>query len=133
MDLMQQHQVERRKSPRFVIPSDAPLVVGVAILGGAGRLRTFTGRVRDISATGLGIVLPTGEPCGELAERDCSLAVVFKLSSGVVKLRAKTARCNPLDELHVEDRHVAGVRITEISAQERSLLDEYLCRRSESK
>jgi hypothetical protein len=132
MELKQQHLVERRKSPRLLVPPDTTLIVGLAFLGEKGKPRTLTARVRDLSATGLGIELPEEEPCGELGERDRQLAVVFKLPGGVVKLRAETARCEPPDAVAAKGNRVAGVRITEIGEGERRLLDEYLRARSES-
>lgn len=122
---------ERRRAPRYLVPDAELLVVGVALEGGGGRPRTLTGRVRDLSASGLALLLPTGEACEELAERGRQLLVVVTLPSGVVRLRAEVAHCaarrgrggRPLG-------YLVGVRITEIAAEDYERLAEYIDERS---
>ncbi|MCA1850732.1 MAG: PilZ domain-containing protein, partial [Acidobacteria bacterium] len=84
---------ERRLPPRYLVPDEEPLAAGVALTDDAGRRRSLTGRVRDISEAGLLLLLTTGEACGELCVRGSSLAVVLALPSGVIRLRAEVAHC----------------------------------------
>jgi len=89
-----------------------------------GRPRSLTGRVRDISGTGLSILLPKGETCAELTERGLPLAVVLALPSGVIRLRAEVAHCAA--RRGRRGGYVVGVRISEISAADHDLLTEYI-------
>ena len=116
---------ERRQWPRYLVTDDEPLVAGVALMDSAGRPRTLTGRVRDISEAGLSLSLPAGESCGELGERGRSLAVVLTLPSGVITLRARVAHCAASG-----GGHVVGVSITEIGAEDHVRLAEYINGRS---
>jgi hypothetical protein len=55
---------ERRHTPRYLVPPGSLLVVGVVVRDAEGKAKTFTGRARDVSLTGLAIVLPPDEGCG---------------------------------------------------------------------
>ena len=122
---------ERRLSPRYLVPDDELLTVGVAVLGAGPGRHSLTGRVRDVSASGLSLLLPTGEECAELSERGRSLAVVLSLPAGAIRLRAEVAHCG-------ERRgrggrlvgYVVGVRIREIGSGDHDRLIEYIEERS---
>ena len=117
---------ERRRSPRYLVPEEEPLLVGLVVVGRGGR--TLTGRVRDISETGLSILLPEGKACGGLSEPGRALAAVLSLPSGVVRLRAEVVHCSA--------RHggsgglLVGACISEISAEDRDRLGAYIAERS---
>ena len=129
--LIQLEDGERRRSPRYLVPDDELLVVGVAVMDSQDRPRTLTGRVRDISATGLSLLLPTSEACGELAERGVTLAVVLTLPSGVVRLRAEVAHCaGRLGRGGILAGYLVGVRISEIDEDDHDRLVEYIGERS---
>lgn len=122
--LIQLEENERRLSPRYLVPDDEPLVVGVAVMDSEGGPRTLTGRVRDISASGLSLRLPKGETCRGLAERGLTLAVVLKLPSGVIKLRAEVAHCST--RRGRRGGYLVGVRISEIAPEDYGRLVEYI-------
>lgn len=116
---------ERRRWPRYLIPPEEPLVVGVAVVGG-GRPRTLTGRVRDISEAGLSLLLPDEESCGEMAERGRLMVVVLRLPSGTITMRAEVAHCSAPDTSRGEDSYLFGVSIVEIDAEDHDRLIEYI-------
>lgn len=116
---------ERRRWPRYLIPPEEPLVVGVAVVGG-GRPRTLTGRVRDISEAGLSLLLPDEESCGEMAERGRLMVVVLRLPSGTITMRAEVAHCFAPDASPGEDSYLFGVSIVEIDAEDHDRLIEYI-------
>jgi hypothetical protein len=116
---------ERRRWPRYLIPPEEQLVVGVAVVGG-GRPRTLTGRVRDISEAGLSILLPDEEVCGDLAERGRLMVVVLRLPSGMIKMRAEVAHCSAPDASRGEGSYLFGVSIVEIDAEDHDRLIEYI-------
>jgi hypothetical protein len=117
---------ERRRSPRYLVPPNSTLVVGVAVLDGGGKSHSFTGRARDVSRTGLAALLPPDETCGELVGDCRSLITVVSLPTGVIRFRASPAYCHPLDADQPRRGYVVGLHITEIGEHDQSLLDEYL-------
>ena len=122
---------ERRLSPRYLVPEEEPLIAGVALLGAGERRRSLTGRVRDISESGLSLLLPTGEECEELSERGRSLAVALTLPSGAIRLRAEVAHCDARrGRGGVLAGYLVGVRIREITADDHDRLAEYIKERS---
>ena len=78
------------------------------------------GHTRDISSTGLGLIVPAIR-IGEhyLTGEDRLLRIVLELSSGPIQLIATPVRYEPLEGDEDEQGFVIGVRITEISAQDR--------------
>jgi hypothetical protein len=126
--LTQLEEGERRVAPRYLVPRHEPLVAGVAVIGAGGKPRTLTGRVRDLSETGLALLLPRGETCRELTERGLPLAVVVTLPSGVVRLRAEVAHCSTRRGRW--GGFLVGVRIAEIAAEDFDRLVEYIGGRS---
>ena len=126
--LVQLEEGERRRAPRYLVPRAEPLTVGVAVMASEGLPRSLTGRVRDISETGLSILLPKGETCGNLTGRGLALAVVLTLPSGVLKFRAEVAHCSMRRGWH--GGYLVGVRITDIAADDHDRLIEYIEERS---
>ena len=116
---------ERRRSPRHTVPPGSPLIVGVAVLDGEGKPQTFTGRARDVSRSGLAIILPPDEGCGELVGGSHSLFVVVSLPSDVIQLAAAPVYCHPPREDQAERGYTVGVAINEIGEHDQSLLDQY--------
>jgi len=121
---------ERRQWPRYLVPAEAPVVAGVALMDSEGRPRTLTGRVRDISEAGLSLSFPGDENCGELSERGRTLAVVLALPSGVITLRARVAHCATRGGPAGTVGRVVGVSIVEIHAEDHDRLVEYIEERS---
>ena len=117
---------ERRRSPRYLVPEGEPLLVGLVVVGRGGR--TLAGRVRDISETGLSILLPEGEDCGELTMPERTLAAVLSLPSGVVRIRAEVAHCSA--PRGGSGGRLVGACISEISAEDRDRLAAYIAERS---
>jgi hypothetical protein len=121
---------ERRLSPRYLVPDAELIVVGVAVMDTEGRPRSLTGRVRDLSASGLSLLLPTEQACDELTERGRPLAVVLTLPAGTIKLRAEVAHCSARIARGLLAGYLVGVCITEINSEDRELLVEYVEERS---
>ncbi len=78
------------------------------------------GHTRDISSTGLGLVVPAIR-IGEhyLTGEDRLLRIVLELPSGPIQLIATPVRYEPLSDDESEQGFVIGVKITEISPQDR--------------
>ena len=127
-DLLPPGGEERRRATRYLVPPGSPLVVGVAVIDAAGKPRTFTGRARDVSRSGMAIILPPGDDCGELVGNSRSLRAVVTLPEGIIYFMAAPVYCHPPDEGGAERRYVVGVAITDIGEHDQSLLDDYLGR-----
>ena len=89
---------------------------------------TIAGKLRDISATGLSIVVPTIRLGGHyFAGVDRTLAIDFELASGPVQFLAEPVRYERLEyDDGVSFGYVIGAEITEISDADRTRLHEYL-------
>ena len=118
----------RRRSPRYLVPAGEPLVVGVAVADPDGTRHTLIGSVRDVSETGLSILLPEGETCRGLTAPGHPMAVVLMLPSGVIQLRAEVAHCST--RLGPRGGYLVGVRISEIASEDHGRLAEYIGGRS---
>lgn len=124
--LLTRNEGERRRSPRYLVPEEEPLVVGLVVIGSGGG--TLTGRVKDISETGLSILLPEGEACGGLSKPGGVLGALLSLPSGVVRLRAEVAHYSA--PRGGSGGQLVGVCISEISAGDRDRLAAYIAERS---
>ena len=85
------------------------------------------GHTRDLSATGLSLVLPTTL----LGDRDIgragsSLRVVLCLPTGVIVVRAETVRCERLADAEGEPQFLVGARVTKMFDADRRAYDNFL-------
>ena len=100
----------------------------VSIHGQTGQLNgrrlvpAMVGHTRDISSTGVGLIVPAIR-IGEhyLTGEDRLLRIVLELSSGPIHLIVAPVRYEPLGEDDEEQGFVIGARITDISPQDRQL------------
>jgi len=85
------------------------------------------GYTRDISSTGLGLIVPAIR-IGEhyLTGEDRLLKIVLELPSGPIQMIVTPVRYEPIDPDEDEQGFVIGARITEISPQDRESLKSFL-------
>lgn len=96
-------------------------------VNGRRTLPTLEGYTKDVSSTGLALVLPAIRIGGHyLVGEDRTLQIVLELPSGPVQLHAMSARYERLEENSSELGYLIGVRITEMSNQHRESLLAYL-------
>jgi hypothetical protein len=117
---------ERRRSLRYLVTDEALIVAGVASAGPEARQRSLTGKVRDLGALGLSLLLPTGEAWEELSEPGHPLTVVLSLPSGTIRLRAKVAYCDARRARGDLIGYRVGARVGEIGDDDLDRLAEYL-------
>lgn len=87
----------------------------------------LSGVTYDISKTGLALIVPAIRIGGQyLAGGDRKLEVDLELPSGPIHLRVTSVRYEPVDEDRSEEGYKIGVRINDISAADRELLNKYL-------
>lgn len=121
--------IERRRTRRLRVKCDAELVADLSLLDSDAPVVAepliFFGQTRDLSATGLGLVLPSTP----IDENYCGEANLLKLSlhlpGGVVDLEVNPVRCFPLDEADTALGYVMGARIISISGH-REEFERYL-------
>jgi hypothetical protein len=127
---------ERRQSPRHQAKLKAHLLFSVLLVdtkttGGSAPPQSLNlvGQTRDISATGLGLVIPV-EQIDEkyLTGEESALRVELYLPTGPIEIRAKPVRCERLSETPLKsifpEGYLIGAQITEVSDPDRFI--EYL-------
>jgi hypothetical protein len=115
------------RAPR--LPTRLPLSVSVpnSWSPGTRRAPVLKGHMRDISRTGLALIVPSLQ----LANRHLMggpgrLQISFELPSGPVNLNAAPVRCERVDELSVFSHYLVGAHITEMNRNDRDRFVEYL-------
>ena len=120
---------DRRRAPRR--RERLPLTVSLhepnKRVNGRRSVPALKGYTRDISATGLALVVPAIR-IGEhyLAGEDRTLRIVVELPAGPVQMFATPVRYEPIEENTGELGFVIGAKITEMRAEDRELLRLYL-------
>jgi c-di-GMP-binding flagellar brake protein YcgR len=119
----------RRRSPR--LKARLPLTVSIALrqkaATGARRAPVLNGHTRDLSATGLALILPAillGEQ--HLTGEGRTLLITLELPAGPIQIQAVPARYERLDEDATEKLYLIGVRFTGMSSEDWALFEEYL-------
>jgi hypothetical protein len=120
---------ERRRSLRYLVADEALVVAGVASAGPEARPHSLTGRVRDMGALGLSLLLPTTEAWEELSEPGHPLTVVLSIPSSTITLRAEVAYCAARRARGDLIGYRVGARVTGIGDDDLDRLAEYLGRR----
>ncbi|HEX8352304.1 MAG TPA: PilZ domain-containing protein [Pyrinomonadaceae bacterium] len=107
----------RRREPRVTASHEVRVEVGTAILNrelGTGSLGPLTlyGHTRDLSLSGLGIVIPAAD-MGPRHSGECLPARVrVGLPNGGVEVEAEAVHWAPLDEMGLGRGVLIGVRVT---------------------
>jgi len=88
---------------------------------------TLSGYTRNISDTGLSLVVPSVHSGNRyLMDGNLSLRIQLELPGGAISFQVAPVRYEMLDETQIEWGYLVGMRIVEISEQERKCLTEYL-------
>ena len=115
----------RRRAPRYKIQ----LAVAVSLLDSRARTHpaSLEGYTRDISATGLALILPAIR-IGDryLTGGSHMLRIMLKLPGGPVQLHGLPVRYEQLEEGETQTGYLIGLEIKEMSEQDRALFDQYL-------
>jgi hypothetical protein len=120
--------IERRRMRRLRAKCEVELVANLSFLDaevdGAGSTLVFLGRTHDLSAGGLGMLLPSTT----IDERFCSGANRLKLSlfvpDGVIDMEVSPVRCERLNGPYFGQGYLLGTRITNV--KDRAQFDHYL-------
>ena len=123
---------ERRAAPRYTTRLEKALPVHVHLLeqseGGDQPTGRIVGYTRDVSETGLGIVVPHLRIAGRtIVNPERLLLVVAGIPTGPVTMRAAGVRHVELDEKDsVDSGYLVGVHIREMEPDDRARYLKYL-------
>ena len=120
--------IERRRLRRLKVKCEVELVANLSLLDSEVHCEdsslVFLGRTQDLSAAGLGVVLPSTI----IDERFCSGTNRLNLSlhapGGVIALEVSPVRCERLTSLYAGNGYLLGTRITNV--QDRERFEQYL-------
>jgi hypothetical protein len=123
----------RRRAPRYVTHLEVGLALSVSVSNtkanarGEGQSLKLAGYTRDISATGLALIVPTIRIGGQyLTGENRTLEILLKLPSGTIKVQATPVRYSPLDEDGADTGYLIGAQIVRMSEEDRARFDTYL-------
>jgi hypothetical protein len=129
-------QDERRQAPRHQTKLKAHLLFSVLLVGTKTSVDSappqslnLVGQTRDISATGLGLVIPVAQIDEKyLVGEESTLRVELYLPTGLIEISARPVRCERLSETREKsifpEGYLIGAQITEVSDPDRFI--EYL-------
>lgn len=99
-----------------------------AVPGGARQSMTFQGHTRDISETGLALILPaTGIEENHLTGEN-PMQITLELPGGPVLIHGKAVRCDRLNKSESDTGALVCVRIIGMSNRDRTFFNKYLKR-----
>jgi hypothetical protein len=119
---------ERRVAPRYKVNLKAPVIILVVKQSedGAEQFLPLQGRTRDVSLSGLAVVISNKE-MDELERfgTDCTMRLVLPLPSGAIDIEAAPVRFQPLSGEEGQGTLI-GARITNMPGRDRILFMEFI-------
>ena len=130
---LREHVGNRRAARRYVAHLEVGLVLNIA-LGGSGKRMSaegpalrLAGYTRDISRSGLALIVPTIRIGGQyLTSQQRTLEITLKLPTGIVQLQGTPVRYNPLEDEGADTGYIIGLLITEMNDGDRARYNAYL-------
>ncbi|MDT5120630.1 MAG: PilZ domain [Acidobacteriota bacterium] len=117
----------RRRAPRYRIRLEAEMTLGASLPGAktsaerSGQRLKLAGYTRDISETGMAIIVPTIHIGGQyFTDSNRKLQIVLTLPTGLVELHGRPVRYAPLEEGAADAGYLIGVRIESMSDDDRA-------------
>jgi hypothetical protein len=123
----------RRRAPRYLTHLEAGLALSVSVPSGNAKARAasqplkLAGYTRDISASGLALIVPTVRIGGYyITGENRTLQITLKLPTGLIQIEAIPVRYSPLEEDAADTGYLIGVQITGMSTEDRARFDAYI-------
>jgi hypothetical protein len=123
----------RRRAPRYLTHLEAGLALSISMPHAkAGERVTeqplkLAGYTRDISATGLSLVVPSIRIGGQyVTGENRTLEIILKLPTGLIKIKVTPVRYSPLEEDAADTGYFVGTQIVWMSSEDRARFDAYL-------
>lgn len=130
---LREHVGNRRAAPRYATHLDVALVLSVSLGESGGKAQAegsplrLAGYTRDISQTGLALIMPAIHIGGQyLTSPNRTLEITLRLPSGPIQLQAAPVRYSPLDEDARDTGYIIGVQIMAMSDRDRARYEAYL-------
>ena len=119
----------RRIAPRYKAKVEAELSLSASQRTGKAKVEPLklTGYTRDVSLTGLALVMPAIHIGGQyVTGQNSRLEIMLKLPSGLVAVKAAAVRYSPLEEEGTDNGYLIGVQIIGMSEAGRERFAEFL-------
>jgi hypothetical protein len=123
----------RRAAPRYLTHLEAGLALSISLPHSkpgsekTGPPLKLAGYTRDISATGLALIVPTIRIGGQyITGENRTLEISLKLPTSVVKVKAAPVRYTPLEGDGADTGYLIGVQIIWMSNEDRARFNAYL-------
>ncbi|HMF57420.1 MAG TPA: PilZ domain-containing protein [Pyrinomonadaceae bacterium] len=86
---------------------------------------TLVGRTRDISESGVGLIVSASKIKHYLARKDCRIDLAIELPGGVVRAESTLARFQSLEEGGVVKGYFIGAHFTKITNEDRERITQF--------
>lgn len=120
--------IERRSVRRLKVKCEVELTADLSLLDNdvqsSDSPLVFLGRTHDLSASGLGMVLPSTIIDERFCSGDNRLKLSLHVPDGVIRLEVSPVRCQQLPSPYLGRGYLLGTRIT--SVDDRAQFDRYL-------
>jgi hypothetical protein len=131
---LRRQPTERRAAPRYSTYLEKALPVHVHLLGqksgSAGESRSLgrvVGYTRDVSESGLGLVVPDLRIAGRnIVNAERLLLVIVGLPAGPVEMRAAGVRHVEMEKGNPEAGYLVGIQIREMAPADRSRYKKFI-------
>lgn len=116
---------DRRRSPRYRV--SLPVTVSLLDAEASAEPALAQGHTRDVSADGLGIVLPNIRVGGRYLVGDSvTLRITLKLPDSYARLYGMPVRYEKLEAGDPDTGFIVGIHLTETSERDQALLVNYI-------
>lgn len=123
----------RRRAPRYRVHLEAELALSVLQPGAnasaerSGQQLKLTGYTRDISESGMAIIVPAIRIGGQyFTDSNRKLRITLKLPTGIITLHGRPARYTPLDEEATDTGYLIGLAIESMGDGDRARFQTYI-------
>ena len=125
----------RRYAPRYMTHLEAGLALSISLPHAktdkqgtaAGQSLRLAGYTRDISATGLALIVPAIRVGGQyITGENRTLQIMLKLPTGFIEIQATPVRYSPLEAEGTDTGYLIGAQIVHMSDQHRARFNAYL-------
>lgn len=130
---LREHVGNRRVAPRYAVHLEVALTLSATVgesrnkAEAQGSPLRITGYTRDISPSGLALIVPAIHIGGQyLTSQTRTLEITLKLPTGYVQLQAMPVRYSPLDDDPKDRGYLIGVQIKQMSEPDRARYNAYL-------
>jgi hypothetical protein len=123
----------RRSAPRYLTHLEAGLALSISLPHAkpgsekAGQSLKVAGYTRDVSATGMALIVPTIRIGGQyITGENRTLEIVLKLPTDQITVKATPVRYSPLEDDATDTGYLIGVQIIWMSNEDRARFNAYL-------